>query len=103
MVAGSIGALRSLLEKYVLPAPGEGPSPEAQLKGGFDLRFHGRTQQGDVLRTRVTATGIQVIVDGQDAGPGRGLPGGDSKKQWRGSDAATAQRPDRRTVPGQLG
>jgi short subunit dehydrogenase-like uncharacterized protein len=54
MVAGSIGAVRSLLEKYVLPAPGEGPSPEAQLNGGFDLRFHGRTQRGDVLRTRVT-------------------------------------------------
>jgi short subunit dehydrogenase-like uncharacterized protein len=54
MVAGSIGAVRSLLEKYVLPAPGEGPSPAAQLKGGFDLRFHGRTQRGDVLRARVT-------------------------------------------------
>lgn len=54
MVAGSIGTVRSLLEKYVLPAPGEGPSPEAQLQGGFDLRFHGRTKQGDVLRTRVT-------------------------------------------------
>ena len=54
MVAGSIGTVRSLLEKYVLPAPGEGPSPAAQLKGGFDLRFHGRTKQGDVLRTRVT-------------------------------------------------
>jgi short subunit dehydrogenase-like uncharacterized protein len=54
MVAGSIGALRSLLERYVLPAPGEGPSPQAQLAGGFDLRFHGRTNQGDVLRTRVT-------------------------------------------------
>ena len=54
MVAGSIGTVRSLLEKYVLPAPGEGPSPEAQLKGGFDLRFQGRTQRGDVLRARVT-------------------------------------------------
>jgi short subunit dehydrogenase-like uncharacterized protein len=54
MVAGSIGAVRSLLEKHVLPAPGEGPSPAAQLKGGYDLRFHGRTEQGNVLRTRVT-------------------------------------------------
>ncbi len=54
MVAGSIGAVRSLLARYVLPAPGEGPSPAAQLQGGFDLRFHGRTQQGDVLRARVT-------------------------------------------------
>jgi short subunit dehydrogenase-like uncharacterized protein len=54
MVAGSIGTARSLLEKYVLPALVEGPSPEAQLKGGFDLRFHGRTQRGEVLRARVT-------------------------------------------------
>jgi short subunit dehydrogenase-like uncharacterized protein len=54
MVAGSIGPVRAALEKFVLPAPGEGPSPEAQLKGGFDLRFHGRTQDGQVIRTRVT-------------------------------------------------
>ena len=54
MVAGSIGTVRSLLEKHVLPAPGEGPSPDAQLKGGFDLRFLGRTKSGDALRTRVT-------------------------------------------------
>lgn len=54
MVAGSIGPVRTALEKYVLPAPGEGPSPEAQLKGGFDLRFHGRTAAGDVIRARVT-------------------------------------------------
>jgi short subunit dehydrogenase-like uncharacterized protein len=54
MVAGSIGPVRAALEKFVLPAPGEGPSPEAQLKGGFDLRYHGRTQDGQVIRTRVT-------------------------------------------------
>jgi short subunit dehydrogenase-like uncharacterized protein len=54
VVAGAIGPVRGLLEKYVLPAPGEGPSPEAQRKGGFDLRFHGRTQAGEVLRARVT-------------------------------------------------
>jgi short subunit dehydrogenase-like uncharacterized protein len=54
VVAGSIGALRSLLERYVLPGPGEGPSADEQRKGGYDLRFHGRTKTGDVLRTRVT-------------------------------------------------
>jgi short subunit dehydrogenase-like uncharacterized protein len=54
MVAGAVGPVRGLLEKYVLPAPGEGPSPEAQRKGGFDLRFHGRTQAGEVIRARVT-------------------------------------------------
>lgn len=54
MVAGSVGPVRGLLEKYVLPAPGEGPSPEAQRTGGFDLRFLGRTHAGDVIRARVT-------------------------------------------------
>ena len=54
IVAGSLGPVRSLLEHYVLPAPGEGPSPEAQRTGGFDLRFHGRTATGQCLRTRVT-------------------------------------------------
>ena len=53
MVAGSIGPLRSVLER-LLPAPGEGPSPEQQRNGSFDLRFFGRTDDGRVLRTRVT-------------------------------------------------
>lgn len=45
---------RWLLEKYVLPAPGEGPSPEAQEKGFFDIRFFGKTQHGKTLVTKVT-------------------------------------------------
>jgi len=54
MLAGSIGPVRAGLEKFVLPAPGEGPSPEQQRTGGFDLRFHGRTTDGQVVRARVT-------------------------------------------------
>jgi short subunit dehydrogenase-like uncharacterized protein len=53
MVAGSMGPTRRLLER-LLPAPGEGPSPEVQRKGGYELRFLGRTQDGRTLRTRVT-------------------------------------------------
>ncbi|MDA9347729.1 saccharopine dehydrogenase NADP-binding domain-containing protein [Porticoccaceae bacterium] len=45
---------RALLEKFVLPAPGEGPSPEAQLKGYFDVRVHGRDDQGNQLTVKVT-------------------------------------------------
>ena len=45
---------RRLLERFVLPKPGEGPSLEAQLAGRYDLRFFGRTPQGQTLRTRVT-------------------------------------------------
>lgn len=87
MVAGSIGPLRAALEKLVLPAPGEGPSPEAQLKGGFDLRFHGRTGDGRTIRTRVTGDrdpgyGSTARMLGQAAAclaqdlPRKALPGG---------------------------
>ncbi len=53
MVAGAIAPARWLLERF-LPAPGEGPSPEAQRKGFFDLRFFGRTADAAEIRTRVT-------------------------------------------------
>jgi short subunit dehydrogenase-like uncharacterized protein len=54
VVAGALPPTRWLLERFVLPAPGEGPSPEAQEKGFFDLRFHGTDADGRSLRTRVT-------------------------------------------------
>ena len=54
MVAGAVGPIRTALERYVLPAPGTGPSPEAQRRGHFDLRFLGRTRDGRVLRCKVT-------------------------------------------------
>jgi len=38
----------------VLPEPGEGPSPEAQEAGFFDIRFFGTTASGDTIQTRVT-------------------------------------------------
>lgn len=37
-----MGWTRSLMQATVLPAPGEGPSPEAQEKGFFRLRLVGR-------------------------------------------------------------
>lgn len=54
MVAGAIGPVRSALERFVLPAPGEGPSPDEQRAGFFDLRFFGHTDDGRSLRARVT-------------------------------------------------
>lgn len=44
---------RKLLEK-VLPAPGEGPSPQEQQDGYYDLRFIGHTPDGQTLQTKVT-------------------------------------------------
>lgn len=51
--ASAIGPTRWLVEKLV-PSPGEGPSPEEQEKGFFDLRFIGKTEDGRKLITKVT-------------------------------------------------
>ncbi len=45
---------RWLLEKYALPKPGEGPSPQAQEKGFYDLRFVGTCESGEQLIVKVT-------------------------------------------------
>ena len=54
MLAGAIQPARAALERFVLPKPGEGPSPEARRKGFFDLRFLGTTADGRQIRTKVT-------------------------------------------------
>jgi len=54
LVATAIAPTRWLLEKTILPAPGDGPSPAAQEKGFFDFRFVGRTEDGRELRVKVT-------------------------------------------------
>jgi short subunit dehydrogenase-like uncharacterized protein len=54
MVASVLPPSRWVLERFVLPAPGEGPSAEQQRKGFFDLRFLGRTSDGRTLRVKVT-------------------------------------------------
>ena len=54
MGLAALGPTRRLLNRFVLPKPGEGPSPKAQEKGSFDLRFFGTTSDGRTIRTRVT-------------------------------------------------
>ncbi len=54
MAGSAIKPTRYLMERYVLPKPGEGPSPEAQVAGRFDLRFVGRSDAGQILRVKVT-------------------------------------------------
>lgn len=61
MTASAIKPTRWLVEKFV-PQPGEGPSPEAQKAGFYDMRFVGRTQDGKTMITKVTG----------DADPGYG-------------------------------
>jgi len=61
-VAGGTGAFagtaafgpgRKLLGA-LLPEPGEGPSPEAQANGFFDVRLYGETAAGGTIVTKVT-------------------------------------------------
>jgi short subunit dehydrogenase-like uncharacterized protein len=51
--ASVIPPTRWALERFVLPAPGEGPSPESQKRGFFDLRFLGKTADGRTIRAQV--------------------------------------------------
>ena len=53
MGLAALGPTRRLLGR-VLPEPGEGPSPEAQEAGFFDIRFFGTTASGDSIQTKVT-------------------------------------------------
>ena len=53
MLGAAIKPGRWLLEK-LLPAPGEGPSPEAQEKGFFDMRFYALSGSGETLQCKVT-------------------------------------------------
>ena len=54
MILAALGPSRWLLEKFVLPKPGEGPTPTEQEKGNYDMRFVGKTQSGDSIKVKVT-------------------------------------------------
>jgi short subunit dehydrogenase-like uncharacterized protein len=47
---------RRLLDRW-LPSPGEGPSPEVQAKGHFEIQIHGRTSTGEHFVADVAAQG----------------------------------------------
>lgn len=52
--AAALPPTRWLLERFVVPKPGEGPSPQAQERGFYDFRFFGTTADGRPLRLKVT-------------------------------------------------
>lgn len=54
MMAAIIPPSRWVLNKFVVPQPGEGPSPEAQKAGFYDLRFYGATADGRKIKAKVT-------------------------------------------------
>lgn len=53
MLGASVSPIRSLLESYVLPKPGEGPSPEDQLNGMFDMRFYANLEDNQKIVIKV--------------------------------------------------
>ena len=55
LVAGaSFSATRKLLQKFILPEPGEGPDEEMQQEGFFNLMQIGLLPDGQILRSRIT-------------------------------------------------
>ncbi|MBH5323180.1 saccharopine dehydrogenase family protein [Aurantiacibacter sediminis] len=50
----AIPPVRWLMESFILPKPGEGPSEKEQREGHFNLVFLGMTPSGEKLRCRVT-------------------------------------------------
>ena len=62
-IAGGLGAFlgammlppsKFLLERFILPAPGEGPTKRERDEGFYDVRFVGRTEADDIIRAKVT-------------------------------------------------
>ncbi len=45
---------RGLLERFVLPKPGDGPDKQQRESGYFDLRQFGHLTNGTILKTRIT-------------------------------------------------
>ncbi|TVT77675.1 saccharopine dehydrogenase family protein [Acinetobacter colistiniresistens] len=54
MLAAVSKPISQVMERYLLPKPGEGPTPEQQRAGRFDLRFVGKTDAGQSLKVKVT-------------------------------------------------
>lgn len=54
MAASFVPPTRMLLQKFVIPKPGEGPSVKAQEAGFYDLRFQGTTADEQQIKVKVT-------------------------------------------------
>ncbi len=54
MLGAALPPSRWFMEKFLRANPGEGPTPEEQQSGFFDLRFHSQSSDGQRLVTRVT-------------------------------------------------
>ena len=70
IVGAAIKPTRALLEKFVLPKPGQGPSPKEQETGYFDIRFYGYDKEYKHGKEPVIATKVTGDKD-----PGYGFTG----------------------------
>ena len=53
-LAAAVGPVRRLLNNYVLPKPGDGPTPEQREKGNYDLLFIAIAKNGRAYKAQVT-------------------------------------------------
>jgi short subunit dehydrogenase-like uncharacterized protein len=56
-IGAALKPTRWVLENYVLPKPGEGPTPKEQVEGYYDIRFMGKTPSGKEIRSKVIGQG----------------------------------------------
>ena len=54
MIGAAFAPTRKLLQKFILPDPGEGPSPELQKTGFFNLMQIGELPDGTLIESRIT-------------------------------------------------
>ncbi len=54
MIGAFFAPTRKLLQTFILPDPGEGPSPELQKTGFFNLMQIGELPDGTLIQTRIT-------------------------------------------------
>ena len=54
MISAAVSPLRKAMESLFLPKPGEGPSPEEQENGFFNMHFFGETATGQQIKCKVT-------------------------------------------------
>ena len=62
----AIAPARWALTRFLVPAPGEGPSPQAQRNGSYDLRFLGVLDDGQTLSAKQDADVDPVAGDDAD-------------------------------------
>ena len=57
LTAMAIPATRGFLQRRVLPKSGEGPSKEVRESGSYEIVLVGETENGEILKARITGQG----------------------------------------------